>query len=473
MSITVVDLALVVPLGFLCAITLVRNWTHGSLSIWSPLSLIAALYLYYTVIGPLYFIASGTTDFLGVEYGHLFWKGWLASLISYVLVVAGYLSYQGSKQKIGRVCSDQLLQRFALILFGISAVAILYGLASSNDLGSAFNPLEGSDSGGFETSQLTTFRFAGFWVNLINLSIAAVTLSFLVWLDKRSTTILVITIVALLFSVAYFLRTGFRFRIVWLTVAMMAAYYIWQRKKPNPFLLMIGALVFIALMGLIGMTRNYYGGLNLKKTQGAEISEYIDKGFSEAGIFYSLCSVMETVPDKLPYTRWDPLWITVTLPVPRMLWAEKPKSETLATIGRSFGVKGGEEAGQSIPIYGEWYVAWGWPGLIISSFAFGWISKRLWVWFLRRREDKLVILTYTVTLGYLYFVFSRGYTPLMVMNFIFGLAPFFLFYGWLRRRAFMARMQAVLGMLREQERKQRRDALLIAHPRARKPGEGN
>jgi hypothetical protein len=116
-------------------------------------------------------------------------------------------------------------------------------------------------------------------------------------------------------------------------------------------------------------------------------------------------------------------------------------------MAESFGSDEAYEAGAAMPFYAEWYVAFGWTGLVISSFLVGFLCKRLWVWFLQRRDDKLVILIYTTTLGFLYFFFSRGYTPIMTLNFVCGLLPFFLFYGWLRRKAFS---EALAGWMRFQ-----------------------
>lgn len=442
MNLNLVELSLCGTLILLCVGVLIRNWFHGPMSVWSPMSLISLLFLYYCALGPLYFVFMGQTEFLGVDFRYIYWKGWGASLLSFIFVGLGYMSYRGKKGYIGQVCSDDLLQKFAIILIGLSFFAMLYWTTFYRATASMFNPFSSDEARG-EITQYTTNQFANYLVNFINLSIPAAVLSMLIWLQKRSIYALSALIFVAGFGMAFYLSSGFRFRIVWLTIALMAAYYLWRKKRPNPVLLGGGALLFIAAMGLIGMTRSYWSGLNMERAQGAKFSDYIDRGFNEAGIFVSLCSVVDVVPDKLGYTYWDPIWITITFPLPRALWPNKPHSETMAVLGRSFGANGGEESGQAIVFFGEWYIACGWLGLIGSSFLFGYLCKRLWVWFLQRRDDKLVILIYTVTLGFLYFVFSRGYTPMMVMNFVFGLLPFFLFYGWLRRKAILAAFRRI------------------------------
>lgn len=440
MDFTLLELSFLLPLFALCAFILARNWTATALSIWSPMSLLALLFLYYTVLGPIYFVMNGDTDFLGVSFRPIFWKGWMASLISLIAVGAGYLSYQGSKVYIGPVCSDELLQKFALWLIGLTFLAMLYWTTFYRAASSMFNPFASDEVRG-EMTQFTSNPFANYLVNFINLSIPAMVLSLLLWLQKRSTYALVSLLFVFVFGVSFFLSSGFRFRIVWMVIAMTAAFYLWRKRRPNPLVLGLGGFAMVAAMGLVGLTRNYWAGLSLEKAQGASVADMVDKGFEETGIFLSACSVVDAVPDKVDHTYWDPIWVTLTFPIPRSVWQGKPESQTLLAMAESFGSRDAYDAGQAMPFFAEWYVAFGWPGLITVSFLVGWGCKRLWVWFLQRRDDKLVILTYTVTLGFLYFFFSRGYTPIMTMNFIFGLLPFFLFYGWLRRKAYWRAFQ--------------------------------
>ena len=138
-------------------------------------------------------------------------------------------------------------------------------------------------------------------------------------------------------------------------------------------------------------------------------------------------------------------------------------------MAQSFGSNEAYEAGQSMPFFTEWYIAFGWPGLAISSFLVGFLCKRLWVWFLQRRDDKLVILSYTTTLGFLYFFFSRGYTPIMTLNFVCGLLPFFLFYAWLRRKAFAAAAEKWIRFQRDESLAERARQRMLEKSRVTSP----
>ena len=457
------EISLLVPLFGMCIYTLLRNWRQSSISIWSPLSLLAMLFLYYTVIGPLYFVVVGHTDFFGVDFRPLYWKGWLASLVSFVMICIGYLSYRGSKLYVGQICSDELLQKFAIWLIGAAFFSMIAWTTFFRATASMFNPFASEAARG-EVSQFTSNPFANYLVNLINLSIPAMVLSLLIWLQRRSPYALLALIFVSFFGTCFFLSSGFRFRIIWTVIAMAAAYYLWSKKRPNPLFMAVGGAMLLALLALIGMTRNYWSGLSMSKARGASISDYVDHGFQEAGIFMSVCSVVDAIPKTVPHTYWDPLWITITFPIPRALWPGKPESQTLLAMAQSYGANDVFEAGVAMPFYAEWYVAFGWPGLIVTSYLVGFACKRLWVWFLQRREDKLVILSYTTTLGFLYFFFSRGYTPIMTLNFVCGLLPFFLFYGWLRRKAFSEALSAWMKIQKEAARIERVKQRVLERP---------
>ena len=123
----------------------------------------------------------------------------------------------------------------------------------------------------------------------------------------------------------------------------------------------------------------------------------------------------------------------------RMSLPDKPRSETLMVMAASFESPGASKAGQAVPYFGEWYIAFWWPGLIGSSLLLGHIAKKLWYWYEQRSRDKFATAIYCGCLGYLYVFFGRGYLPALVMNFCFTLLPLILVYRSFVKKARLAR----------------------------------
>ena len=44
--------------------------------------------------------------------------------------------------------------------------------------------------------------------------------------------------------------------------------------------------------------------------------------------------------------------------------------------------------------FGEYYLMFGWLGIIIGSFIFGFILKKLWIWILIHQDEPIAIPTY-------------------------------------------------------------------------------
>jgi len=402
-------------IGLICIGILVRNWRAGASAIWAPTSLMAVLYLYYVVIGPLYFVAKQRTDFLGIDLSEHLGLAWVASLVALLSFLVGYAIKPPPLRAIGFQIERRHAEKLTLLTLAVTAFAFLYQRIASG--------------GGV---------LSGYLANSINLSIPGAILAMLLYMREKSLKHGIIFSGITILAMSFFLYSGFRFRIVWLFLALLAAFYLWRRVRPNPLLIAGLGTILLLGMGFIGMTRSYWKGLSIERAEGAGVADMMARGFSEAGTFLASASVLEAVPARINHTYFDPIWVAITFPIPRKLWRGKPESQTLVAMKWSFGSKDAAFAGQAVPYYIEWYIAFGWIGLIGSSVGLGWLCRRLWVWYLERRVDPLATMIYTTTLGYLYFVFSRGYLPMAVMGFLFGIFPFFLLRRYLAKRAALA-----------------------------------
>ena len=212
---------------------------------------------------------------------------------------------------------------------------------------------------------------------------------------------------------------------------MVTTYYLWRKRRPNLWVWSPVMLLFIGAMGWIGATRNYWGGLSLDRVEGQNFEDFVTSGFSESGIFVTTCQVIDAVPRNVPHTWGDPFWVALTYPIPRSFWPNKPTSATLDTIAMAFGTEGAAAAGLAVPYFGEWYVAFGWLGIVGSSLIFGWLTRKLWDWYQQRDRDKLALVIYAVGLGLIYFAFSRGFIAATILNFSFSMLPLLIIYRFL------------------------------------------
>jgi oligosaccharide repeat unit polymerase len=163
-----------------------------------------------------------------------------------------------------------------------------------------------------------------------------------------------------------FLAQGGGRRIIGVTVG--AAILVWIQAQSE---LHVRRLV-IAMVATLGLLATMQFMLNIR-TMG--YAEYIARGHSEYDYlhvddnFLRLSQVIELVPAEHPHVGFRQIWFTLVRPVPRVLWPGKPVDpgfDLPAAVGRK-GVS------LSMSILGEWYLSFGWFGIVVG----GWIHGRL------------------------------------------------------------------------------------------------
>lgn len=89
--------------------------------------------------------------------------------------------------------------------------------------------------------------------------------------------------------------------------------------------------------------------------------------------FLRLAQTIEVVPEKHPYVGFHWIWYLVVRPVPRILWPGKPVDSGFS-LPEYLGVEG---VSLSTSVIGEWYLAFGWTGVLLGGLLFG-VLARMW-----------------------------------------------------------------------------------------------
>jgi hypothetical protein len=89
--------------------------------------------------------------------------------------------------------------------------------------------------------------------------------------------------------------------------------------------------------------------------------------------FLRLAQAIEAVPESHPHTGFQWIWYLIVRPVPRILWPGKPM-EGGFSLPEYLGLEG---VSLSTSVIGEWYVGFGWPGVLFGGLLFG-VLGRTW-----------------------------------------------------------------------------------------------
>ncbi len=391
-------------------------------SFWSPMTIVALVYSYYVIAGPIQAILNGETLFRAVEHRGFVLQAWGLCLVSQVAMLIGFnATRSGNRQRALKETKSTGVETifgkrlFLIGFFFLLVIAGTGGLAAQiNFMDAGYSAMEGYQG-----------AFANYFYHGISFFITAACLLLISLLKNRQNLIWLVLVVLL--ALAIFTRQGFRYRHVLLGLSLVSTFYLYKGRKPNPVLLGSLAVVGITIMGIIGLTRAYNRGLQLQGIEGRSQEELFWAGFGESQVFLSTGLLYEQVPDVFEHIGFDPIIQSVTMPIPRVLWPGKPAGDYIEIYQGLYGeiVFG---IGVAVLNVGEYYLAFGWAGVIIGSFLIGFFYGKLWNWFKRNRTDPVAIVLYSITASFLYIIISRGYLPQVAMLFVFTVGP--AWYVW-------------------------------------------
>lgn len=408
--------------------------------VWSPLTIVALVFAYYTILGPLLSLSNEDTYFRLIDHRDFFLIAWRASFFSLLFIWLGFrLKRKKQIQLKGHGTIDvRNTVGFAKTLAAIGFLGSLvsFGLSGFRTF-----------TGGFLEITNTLGGFSNYALFTINFFIPAAAILFIDYLKNKENLVLLILITV--YALGIYTALGFRYRIILYVVTLYGCYHLILQKRPNVALAFFGVLFLVSVMGFIGLTRNYGRGLVIDESvESKETSDFFLAGFGESEVFQSSGLILSRVPEYYPHLGPQFLWETLAIPIPRAFWPEKPSGESLNAILEVYNREAnaiGAGYGAAIFNYVEAYVAYGWSGLIVISFLWGWIFAVVWNFFRKNAANDLAIVILMVFNAFIYVVISRGYLPQIAYTFFFTVFPVI----WYWKRTKNAHASASVRMLHQ------------------------
>ena len=402
-------------------------WTRASqrLAWFQPPVVLSVIFLYYTVFGPLNALQQGAWNDRGVDLRYGFAIAWQGAAIAFASFLVGYGLLRQRLPQPSRSTSFDPRQAWRLGRnLNITGLA-LFALISGPQLLVLLNPFTARQAE-VVAAGLDLGPFANYAGLAINLLIPGILLMMAAWAKLRGNP----TELALWFLAAAGIYTtlGFRYRLALLLSGMFLLWFFARGRQPSAVIVIPSIIGLLAMGGLIGLTRSYGRGLDLTAIEGLSFWEIVLAGFGESVIFLTSGGVMTLVPASIPYVGVTPLINVLLFPIPSALLNAKNSADYV--IDATAVVYGSDvhNAGSAFLNYAEYFLMGGWPVVIIGYLLLGWLCKRLWLWFLWRRQEPIAQVAYVSAAVYLYVVVSRGYMPQVVMLFCFTVLPLFVYY---------------------------------------------
>ena len=400
---------------FTIVAVLVLSYFRNRTEFWSPLTIIMIIYAYYSCLGPYYAVTTGDTfdrlQNMRKFYESSLWGAWI-SLIAYI--VGFWLHGRANRIRPVPNFSNEVIFIYGRRIFIVGF--ILFTISTGGNVARLINPLDA------QYVQAVGGGLANYLGLSLNFVIPGITLLFLYYiLTNRG---LLWFAIPFLVSIGIFITLGFRYRLVLLFASMVIVYYYTKGRRPNVILISLAVFVFISLMGVINLSRQYGSGLNVAKLEDKDNEGYYASGLREAFIFQTSGAIIDIVPERHPYAGIQPVISTVLFPIPSAIYTGKNSAKYLFdALDAIYGKKASQ--GAAIMSYAEYYLAFGWIGIIVGCAAIGWFYRKLWNWYLANTGKPFAIAVYAITATYLYVIISRGYLPQVVNLFFFSVFPIY------------------------------------------------
>lgn len=240
---------------------------------------------------------------------------------------------------------------------------------------------------------------------------------------------------------------GSRSRIIVYACALLACYYIPRRRNPSRLALALCSFVLLVAAEFLGQYRSQFTdlSLNIQSEDLQSIGENVlpawlggnpesDRASRHRGAeFNCVMSVIEVVPDAVPFDKGRALLEFVTRPIPRQIWPEKryPALEYITPIMEAASIPGARIetstatliAGPAFTFVGYWYGIGGPVALGVMGFFTGALFRLIRGFYDRGtgEADAILYMTlapiaFTEAAGVpLFFVFTLPYTLVPVL----------------------------------------------------------
>jgi oligosaccharide repeat unit polymerase len=405
-------------------ILIINYRKKNPLEFWSPLTIISLIYFYYVIVGPLLAIRNDETFFRFTEHREYVVYAWRVSFIGFIGILSGFYLGRSMEKKFANPNdgsnATELNKKYGLRLFILG----LIGLTIFTGLGGVISKVSFWDINAYSNLGYAG-AFRNYFLHAIDFFIPALVLLFIYVVKRRFSWVWFFIFMFL--ALAVFTKEGFRWRYVVLGLSLLISYFTVFNKKPNVIIISVIILGGIGFMGFLGLTRNYGRGLNFTSITGKSNSEIFLEGFGESSIFMTTGLLVKDVPDMFAFVKFDPIIQTLAMPVPRVLWPAKPSGDYIQIYENLYGTKQ-FGFGTAVINFGEYYLAFGYLGVLIGGFLIGFFYRRFWDWFKVRTTNEAAITYYAVGVSYLYLIISRGYLPQVTMLFFFTVFPAYIVY---------------------------------------------
>ena len=361
--------------------------------IWSPLSVISLTYIYYCSV-PFWLGTIAKYSINEVECnGYLFH---IAALLSYLFILLGYIRRTNADfYNWNSYYTYYNVKKYGLVLFIIAMIGY-----------SSFRGFHFTLSSSESKEELISGGLVYYCIFMIDMCAIAASL-LLISLKVNWKQPLLYVIICLIFIQVIF--AGARWLIITVVITMMSTYYLYPEAKRINFAF-VGILMVVMFLGfsVMDQTRVRGRGLDLEKASTLNYNDIKTGSQENYSVYWFSMMAMNKIDETGERVYFDPFITAALMPIPRSIFPWKPDAGYVKNMeDKVFGK--GLGGGAAFLNFVEYYMAFGWLGIIVMSFIIGWIARMFWDNYDNNRDSIGAIIALGAFSAVMYSVISRGY----------------------------------------------------------------
>lgn len=404
---------LAVLIGLTCYPLIHGYMVDSKVDVFEPIYLFVTLYAFFYISRPLYLLMTGETSTLLGFYldRDTMALALLACALGMFAFQIGY--YWGRSRNFKANFTDiaQLdWQRARFVAWLFIAVGVLAYIYVIFVLG-----------GGWEAT-FNTERTARYYISAKNPYVAnltslvgagLVTLCFLALLDtERKVKWYVLIGLVLAYGAVDITYSGSRRFLVNIVFAvLLQRHYLRKRLNVHRALPLLLVLMIFSASWLYVRSTMHEGSEAVRERLAQVNPNQVFDDVNTQGdnvIFDYLIAIMNTVPTTYDYGYGTGLLRFLYFPIPRQVWIDKPENVNRILTQRYDPVAylNGASAGTSL--VGEWYLEFGWMGIVPGALLLGALFGLAYRWMLANLSARLAVLVYSCALFSFVAAITRG-----------------------------------------------------------------
>ena len=415
---------------FLLPFKLLKN--KNKLYFAHPLIIFSVIMIYYSLISPITKIINYNPSFnRNIDYRELIIYGLVASLLSSCSIIAGYYSLKTGLRKIKKVECKIKLDSLWNIGLVTNFIGLLFFFISNGFNFSVFNPLSEATAG----FDFLAYRggFSNYFSYAINLLIPGNLL--MVSSSLNTNKKYSFTFLNFFISILLFLSAHFRYRSFLLIFSIILYIIISGKIRPKlqAFLTFTSFSFLIIFQSALEILRDNYG--RLFTTSFLKSFNLLNTIFNsaESTVFITTSGVIKSIPENMSFKYFYPIFKTLIHPFPSFLF-DKNAGDYMFEAVFAFYQNNFISQGAAYLYYAEYYIMFGWLGIILFSFLLGFLFKKLWLWVNLHKDEPLAIIVYVLNVSYIFMIITRGYLPQQFHLYIFTVLPLDIIYIYNSRK---------------------------------------